>query len=261
MRIRRPGFTIMELLVTLSIILVLAAILLPAINKARKQASRVQCANNLRTISLALQIYKDDTKGYIRVAGPPVSLRRGYDGAVELARWLLPLPGSKYRNPQLQAPYGTTVQGKRYLNPDDFPTRVISPETGDYVLLDLFDQPILYFPASPARSNVRIPSTSNPPYIGVEDVYCRYDSRDNTGPTIPTDGGSFSRAAGVAQQNALTPLQRFQIMLGDRQGNGTLDMDEREIDKPFLLWSTGPDGVFGPETAESRCDDVTNFED
>ena len=62
-RHKHGGFTLVELLVVIGIIAVLVGILLPALNKARRQAQITQCLSNERQLALTLNQYMRDNKG------------------------------------------------------------------------------------------------------------------------------------------------------------------------------------------------------
>ena len=60
----QEGFTLVELLVVIAIISILAAILLPALSRARQEARAIQCMNNLRQLFLANAMYANEHNGH-----------------------------------------------------------------------------------------------------------------------------------------------------------------------------------------------------
>jgi prepilin-type N-terminal cleavage/methylation domain-containing protein len=67
----KRAFTLLELLVVISIIGILAALLLPALTQAKEKGKRTSCLNNLRQVNLAIHLYADDWSDSLPVLPNP----------------------------------------------------------------------------------------------------------------------------------------------------------------------------------------------
>jgi prepilin-type N-terminal cleavage/methylation domain-containing protein len=85
-QLRQLGFTLIELLVVIAIIAILAALLLPALAKAKEQSRRAQCKSNMHQIGVWAIIYADENRTFF-----PSALR---DDNVYHASWL---PSTAYK--------------------------------------------------------------------------------------------------------------------------------------------------------------------
>jgi prepilin-type N-terminal cleavage/methylation domain-containing protein len=260
---RRRGFTLVELLIVMGIMLVLASILVPMVIKSYKTAQQTRMAADFQSISVALGAYKTDFGMYPEVGA-------NEHGSATLVRALL---APDVPNPPFSVPAGTyddgapgygfrirrsagVGQGKvfgPYLDKDKFQfksdTVLGTPANPELGLVDTWgERVIMYYVARPGKVNVT-DSANGAVFVGTLPISLFNPNQNNTS------------ASGGISANMLS------IMLGDTNKNGYIDNGEHaKVTEGFVLWSAGPDRVFGPtqNTADpasdyQQCDDVTNF--
>ena len=130
MRTRKnlKGFTLVELLVVISIIAILLSILMPSLQKARRQTRGIVCMNNIRQLGLTFIMYADDYDGYAMPAAGPSGLywwgKKLSTGIEHKKGFVWPyLESDLKRNSVYECPsqrFGTyQLQGKPPGQPDD----------------------------------------------------------------------------------------------------------------------------------------------
>jgi type II secretory pathway pseudopilin PulG len=320
------GFTMVEILVSIGIIVLLMALLIPYVSRAVKQSTRMRAQGDFQAISTALEAYRQEFGDIPRIpldsTGTPMKntgaailakallgpFGDGYNGAVPDASdppqysgsssykagdcvWaaspnvtyvaLRDMPANTDPTNAATFPFWTKFdphdgadgpgfrvrQGGKVFPPYLDPAKV---KTQGCAIIDPYGHPILYFPARPGRINPALANSSPGAYVD-QSPLSMFNANDNF---------DACRRDGEGSSEDPIVLARIQIMFGDFHSNGYVESSEGEsaFNEPYILWSAGTDGLFGPagyspptssisaeKVAENKkmvaeCDDVMNVQ-
>jgi len=257
----RRGFTLIEILVTIGIVVLLIGVTLPAVNKARSSAARSRIAADMQAIATGMTAYHADFHAYPAVGAGDVGWRvlaiamagrenagvdgHNGDGFKTIAAQAGPDgvfgTSDDIESGPVRGPY-IAVDKFRFLKPPAPPATItalgIMPTEYDESVVEgagYAFTPMLYYVARSSKPRLGdaaggyVTSTAN----------SLYDHRQNDADPLNT------------RKLAIADMQR---MMGDRDNSGTIGTNEKPAtESPFILWAAGRDGRYGTK------DDVTNF--
>ena len=277
-RARVAAFTLIEILVVISIIILLIAILLPAIMYAQRQGYISATTSDMKSISIALQQYHADMhfypdSGMVATTGaypyPVNSTTYGIPqgaGYEVLAEALLGyLPGqydgapnsgtgystsstvtleetkgfSMYPNPKVYGPYMDIGQSDVYM------VQSTTNNPPQYYFADAFPPtggaplPILYYSATPDPTSNNIFGAGTPGTY----MFNLNDDYTSGSTTTGTNGPASAPATGATTSAAGTTS--FYQLIGDTSEDNTIDAGQNILGRnSYLLVSAGPDGIY-----------------
>lgn len=268
-RVITGGFTLMELLVVISIIVLLIALLLPALAYARKKAAIQATAAELGSMRIALAQYYSDfsvfpdsssvntygapklPSGASRFAEAMVGyLGQSYDGCGPINTPTRPGPPYGFRMSGPGSVLGRVYGPYIKITTDNFAQDTQTPNPNDEFFVDLFGQqsPILYYRSNlPAGTiaPVGVQIFGNSPNNAGGYIFNAYDNAAAFLPNQAPGNNTLGSSPSGNQDPSNGDSVEFYKALGEAGGTNKVQAGEQIIgEHSYLLVSAGPDGIF-----------------
>jgi type II secretory pathway pseudopilin PulG len=240
------GFTLVEVLLTIAILMVVITLSLAAINKARRTAAMNRVRADFQSLSVALEQYKSDYRKY--------PMRGLADSKAVLAQALAgPGDDDGEKGPGFRVVEGGKVRQPMY--PPER-TRFLPPQAaakdGEWQVLDAYGY--VGEPTFNVDDTYRYSGIVQ--YLPLRDVKVTFSSGVNPTPFLTAGANHFERSdiRPLPKPGLKTPENTFQYVLGDVNLNGKIDPGETLAPGGFILASPGADGVFTDLSATTDLD-------
>lgn len=235
----RCAFTLIELLVVIAIIAILIALLLPAVQKVREAAARMQCQNNLKQIGIAIHAFHDNYKNF------PPGQSANNDKCFGWGTYILPYLEQDNLYKQLASNYTRFINAKGRVTPPS-PVQIRNASGGLNAVKPLIGTVISTYICPAEVSPMNHPRTG----AGKTNYAACHGTSNDGGANPPRANGVFPRRGFFTRMAQIKDGTSHTIMVGEVRGyddvnkffDAATGQDFGSLQRYFPTWVGSVDG-------------------